>query len=93
MDRIGDIELRLLLEALYLRYHYDFRGYARSSLRRRLRVAMDKFECSSLSQLQHRILRESRRGEGQQADSGQRKFPKNLHRTTSSHADRTSNPG
>lgn len=58
-DRVGDIELRLLLEALYQRYHYDFRGYARSSLRRRLRVAMDKFGCKSLSQLQHRLLHES----------------------------------
>jgi chemotaxis protein methyltransferase CheR len=51
-----DIELRLLLEALYLRYHYDFRDYARSSLRRRLRVAMDRFGCHSLSQLQDRVL-------------------------------------
>lgn len=58
-DRIGDIELRLLLEALYLRYHYDFRSYARSSLRRRLRVAMDKFDCPTLSQLQHRLLHDS----------------------------------
>jgi chemotaxis protein methyltransferase CheR len=58
-DRVDDIELRLLLEALYQRYHYDFRGYARSSLRRRLRVAMDKFGCKSLSQLQHRLLHES----------------------------------
>jgi chemotaxis protein methyltransferase CheR len=57
-ERIGDIELRLLLEALYLRYHYDFRGYARASLRRRLRVAMEKFNCASLSQLQHRVLHE-----------------------------------
>lgn len=56
VDKVADIELRLLLEALYQRYHYDFRSYARSSLRRRLRVAMDKFGCSSLSQLQHRLL-------------------------------------
>lgn len=58
-DRIGDIELRLLLEALYQRYHYDFRGYARSSLKRRLRAAMEKFGCTSLSQLQHRLLHET----------------------------------
>lgn len=58
-ERVGDIELRLLLEALYLRYHYDFRSYARSSLRRRLRVAMDKFGCQTLSQLQHRLLHEA----------------------------------
>ncbi len=58
-DRIADIETRLLLEALYQRYHYDFRAYARTSLRRRLRVAMDKFGCRSLSELQHRLLHES----------------------------------
>jgi chemotaxis protein methyltransferase CheR len=58
-ERIADIELRLLLEALYQRYHYDFRGYARSSMRRRLRVAMDKFGCKSLSELQHRLLHDT----------------------------------
>ena len=30
-----DIELQLLLEAIYLQYHYDFRGYAQASLKRR----------------------------------------------------------
>ena len=33
-----DIELQLLLEAIYLKYHYDFRGYAMASLKRRLRA-------------------------------------------------------
>ena len=33
-----DIELRLLLDAIYLKYHYDFRGYAMASLKRRLRT-------------------------------------------------------
>ncbi|MEJ0100835.1 MAG: protein-glutamate O-methyltransferase CheR [Pseudomonadota bacterium] len=58
-EPVNDIELRLLLEALYLRYHYDFRGYARSSLRRRLRVAMDKFGCDTLSRLQERLLHDA----------------------------------
>ncbi len=30
------IEIQLLLEALYQRYHYDFRHYARASIKRRL---------------------------------------------------------
>lgn len=55
---VGDIELRLLLEALYLRYHYDFRSYARASLKRRLGAALIRFRCQSLSQLQERLLRE-----------------------------------
>jgi chemotaxis protein methyltransferase CheR len=53
-----DIELRLLLDAIFLRYHYDFRAYATPSLRRRLRSAMLRFGCESLSQLQDRVLRE-----------------------------------
>jgi chemotaxis protein methyltransferase CheR len=31
------IEIDLLLEALYRRYGYDFRHYARASIRRRIR--------------------------------------------------------
>ena len=27
-ESIEDIEIRLLLEALYQKYHYDFRSYA-----------------------------------------------------------------
>ena len=53
-----DIELPLLLEAVYLRYHYDFRGYAAASLKRRLTQAMQRTGCQSLSQLQDRLLRE-----------------------------------
>lgn len=53
-----DIEVRLILEAIYERYHYDFRDYAGSSLRRRLRAAMQRFGCGNLSVLQGRVLRE-----------------------------------
>jgi chemotaxis protein methyltransferase CheR len=53
-----DIELQLLIEALYLKYHYDFRHYARASLKRRLITAMAHFGCSTLSQLQDRVLRD-----------------------------------
>ena len=51
-----DIELSLLLDAIYHQYHYDFRGYARSSLKRRLRAAMTHSQSASLSQLQHYVL-------------------------------------
>ena len=43
-----DIEFKLLIEAIYQRYHYDFRGYAAASLRRRLRAAMSRFGCGTL---------------------------------------------
>ena len=38
-EPVEDIEIHLLLEALYRRYHYDFRHYARASIKRRLRQA------------------------------------------------------
>ncbi len=55
-DRDFDIELQLLLDALYLKYHYDFRGYALASLKRRLVRAMEQSGCASVSQLQDRLL-------------------------------------
>lgn len=55
---VSNIELDLLLEAIHRRYHYDFRGYSRSSLRRRAELARQKFECSTLSGLQSRVLHE-----------------------------------
>jgi chemotaxis protein methyltransferase CheR len=51
-----DIEFRLLIDAIYHMYHYDFRGYAGASLRRRLKVAMTRFGCGSLSQLQDKVV-------------------------------------
>jgi chemotaxis protein methyltransferase CheR len=53
-----DIELPLFVEAVFLKYHYDFRDYAPASLKRRLRTALPRFACQSLSQLQHRLLHE-----------------------------------
>ena len=52
-----DIELTLLLEAIYLKYQHDFRHYAMSSLRRRLTQALDEFGLATLSQMQDRIMR------------------------------------
>jgi chemotaxis protein methyltransferase CheR len=53
-----DIEFRLLIDAIYHMYHYDFRGYAPASLRRRLKTALQRFGCQTLSQLQDRVLHE-----------------------------------
>jgi len=54
-----DIELRLFIEAIYLKYHYDFRSYANASLKRRLTSAMIRFGCKTLSQLQDKVLNEA----------------------------------
>ncbi|OZI37719.1 chemotaxis protein CheR [Bordetella genomosp. 10] len=56
MDAIFDIELKLLLEGVYLRYQHDFRGYAVSSMRRRVQQAMEHFDCATISQLQEKVL-------------------------------------
>jgi chemotaxis protein methyltransferase CheR len=57
-SREFDIEFRLLIEAIYHLYHYDFRNYAAASLRRRMRTAMVRFDCRTLSQLQDRVVHE-----------------------------------
>jgi chemotaxis protein methyltransferase CheR len=55
-----EIELRLLLEAIYQKYHCDFRDYSPASLKRRLIQACDHFSCKSISQLQHLVLHDPR---------------------------------
>jgi chemotaxis protein methyltransferase CheR len=54
----SDIELQLLIDAIYLKYHYDFRRYALASLKRRLTAAMTRFGCGTFSQLQDKVLHE-----------------------------------
>jgi len=51
-----DIELRLLMEAIYLRYSYDFRDYAGASQKRRVLHALAQFDCPTISELQARVL-------------------------------------
>jgi len=53
-----DIEIRLLLEAIFDRYHYDFRSYAKASLKRRLEQACDHLHVDTLSGLQEKVLHE-----------------------------------
>jgi chemotaxis protein methyltransferase CheR len=53
-----DLELRLLLEAIYLRYHHDFRHYALASVRRRVGQALQKLGFASAGELQGAVLRD-----------------------------------
>ena len=55
---IGELEMRLLLEAIFDRYHYDFRSYAMASLKRRLVQACDQLNVATLSGLQEKVLHE-----------------------------------
>ncbi len=53
---VDEIEMRLLLDAIYSRYHYDFRQYAGASLKRRLSQALSRMGCPTISALQEKIL-------------------------------------
>src|SRR5438874_24298 len=53
---VESLEIALLLEAVYQAYGYDFRGYSRGSLRRRLVRRMDVEGLKSLSALQECVL-------------------------------------
>lgn len=54
-----EIELRMLMEAIFLRYSYDFRDYTRASQKRRVLHAMNEMGCTTVSQLQSRVLHEA----------------------------------
>ncbi len=54
-----DIELRLLVEAIYLRYSQDFRDYSRASLKRRVLHAQEQMGLPSVSAIQERILHDA----------------------------------
>jgi chemotaxis protein methyltransferase CheR len=53
-----DLELTLLVEALYRKYAYDFRNYSRASLKRRVLHAMATLDCATVSELQGRLIHE-----------------------------------
>lgn len=55
-DPISDLELDLLFEGIFRAYHYDFRSYARSSLRRRVAHALRALEVPTATVLLDRIL-------------------------------------
>lgn len=53
-----DIEIPLILEAIYQKYGYDFRNYSRSHIKRRLIHRLSICNLESVSQLQDKVLRE-----------------------------------
>ncbi|MBN1219050.1 MAG: protein-glutamate O-methyltransferase CheR [Anaerolineae bacterium] len=54
--KIEQIELDLLLEAIYRRYGYDFRQYSQASVRRRVQHHLAKTKIGSISELMSKIL-------------------------------------
>ncbi len=50
------IEARLLLEAIYLKYGYDFRDYAPTHIQRRINHRLSISGCPTISEMTHRVL-------------------------------------
>ena len=51
-----NIEIQLLLEAIYLKYGYDFRSYARASIKRRILHMLSLSGHKNISEMQHQLL-------------------------------------
>ncbi|MES3038153.1 MAG: CheR family methyltransferase, partial [Bdellovibrionota bacterium] len=50
-----DNELKDLLDVIYEKYSYDFRGYAMSSVKRRLKTAMTRFGVPTVTQVKEQV--------------------------------------
>lgn len=62
MSNIADtekIEIRLLLDAMHLKYGYDFSGYASDMLRRRIYTNLSRHGLTNISEMIPRILNDS----------------------------------
>jgi len=57
-NQIINIELDLILEAIFIKYGYDFRNYSKAHVKRRLLNRLVTSNLSSLSEMQHKVLRE-----------------------------------
>ncbi len=55
---LEDIEVQLLLDGIYRYYGFDFRNYAPSSIKRRIRNVLRNEELPTISVLQDRIFRD-----------------------------------
>ncbi len=55
-----NIELQLLLQAIHLKYGYDFRDYAKASIKRRVLHRLKSSQLPNISALQHSILNDVR---------------------------------
>jgi chemotaxis protein methyltransferase CheR len=58
MSSCEELEIRLLLDAIYERFHYDFRKYGAASVRRRLKQAARALGCETYSAVQALVLRD-----------------------------------
>ncbi|TKG92318.1 protein-glutamate O-methyltransferase CheR [Puteibacter caeruleilacunae] len=55
-----DIELQLLLEAIHLKYGYDFRNYSKAHVKRRILHKFNMSSMENITQMQERLLWDKR---------------------------------
>jgi len=53
-----NIELQLLLEAIFLRYGYDFRNYSKAHIKRRVLHRLGTSQLQTVTDLQNKVLRD-----------------------------------
>ena len=58
IEDVADLELELLLDGICRRWSYDFRGYGRASLKRRVKTALASEGIDTISELQAKVLRD-----------------------------------
>ena len=54
-----NLELELLIQAIFTKFQYDFRNYSRSSLRRRLDQCQIKYNVKTITEIQYKLLHEA----------------------------------
>jgi chemotaxis protein methyltransferase CheR len=57
-ENLENIEIDLLLEAVFRRYGFDFRSYSRASIERRIRHFLSDSGCESIAAMIPRVLRD-----------------------------------
>ncbi|CBL47301.1 Methylase of chemotaxis methyl-accepting protein [gamma proteobacterium HdN1] len=58
-----DVEVECLLQAMFLRWGFDFRGYARASLRRRVARYLSEERFDRVCDLQHELIHSEQRSQ------------------------------
>jgi chemotaxis protein methyltransferase CheR len=53
---VEKLEIELLLEAIYRRWGYDFRSYARASIERRIRLFLSESGCASVAEMISKVM-------------------------------------
>jgi len=58
-NQIVNLEIDLLLEAIFIKYGYDFRNYSKAHIKRRLLFRLSTSNLKSISEMQHKVLHEA----------------------------------